>query len=103
MAKLDLKEILRKVLIDNDITEDKFSMDGYKEDATCIEKTSEGYIVYYAIEGKKCLTTKCARLLDACYELIKYVTRTNSDMFEIKTIFADNVILEALEELGIED
>ena len=30
---------------------------------------------------------ECARLLDACYELIKYVTRTNRDMLEIKTIF----------------
>ena len=103
MSKLDLKEILRKVLIANDIKESEFSLDGYKEGAICIEKTSEGYIVYHAVEGNKCSTAKCARLLYACYAVIPRISLSIGQIGTIKSSFVDNVILEALEALEIED
>lgn len=103
MAKLDLKEILREVLIANDIPEKEFSLDGYKEGAICIEKISESYFVYSAEEGGKYDVTKCARLLQACYAVISKVAIEVWQISEIKSIFVDKVILQALEELGIED
>ncbi len=103
MEKIDLKEILRKVLIANDISEESFSMDGYKEDAICIDKLSEGYLVYHAVEGKKYDRESCARLLNACYAVIPRVSNTLRQISQIRSSFVDNVIFEALEKLGIED
>lgn len=103
MAKLDLKETLRKVLIANDIPEEKFSLDGFKEDTYCMEKSSDGYIVYEALGEKKCGVKSHARLLYACYDMITRVSTINYLTPEIIATFVNNVILEALEELGIED
>lgn len=104
MAKIDLKEILRDVLIANEISEEKFSLNGYKENAICIEKFSEGYIVYDVdIDGEKFNTVRCARLLKACYALISQIGRSVSQIIEMKSAFTDNVIYKALEELGVED
>lgn len=103
MGKLDLKEILREVLIANDIPEEKFSLDGFKEDTYCMEKSSNGYIVYEALGENKCGLKTHARLLYACYDMINRVSTINCRTPEIISTFVNNVILQALEELGIED
>ncbi len=103
MRKIDLKEILRDILIANNISEENFSMNGYKENAICIEKISDGYMVYEAKEGKKYDTTRCERLLKACYCVISKVGIDIPQIIEMKSTFTDNVIYKALEELGIED
>lgn len=101
MEKIDLKEILRKVFVDNGISEEDFSMDGYKEGAICIEKIPEGYLVYHAIEGEKYDSVVQEKLLYACYAVIPRVSGTLRQISEIKSSFVDNVILEALEKLNI--
>lgn len=103
MQEINLKEIFRKVLISNGISEEIFSMDGYKENAICIEKTSKGYLVYKVCNKIKNDEVRCEELLKAYYVVILRLPCDKSKIMEIKKIFTDKVIDKTLEEQGIKD
>lgn len=104
MAKIDLKEILREVLIANNIPEQDYSLNGYKEGAVCIEGEENGYeefllkklqnhglteeenmanstqkyIVYNGKKNQKYNVEYHERLLFACFDIISRVTTVDN-------------------------
>ncbi len=67
-----------------------FGFGEYCEEALCIEKTSDGWIVYNGERGNKYNVAKCDTVLYACMTLIRRKVR---DIKEIERIEQDFISL----------
>lgn len=76
MAKIDVKEVLRQVLENMGIPESYYSIGGYKEGATCMEKSNKNYIVYTGERGKKHGVSKHQNISKALLNVISEVTES---------------------------
>lgn len=99
MAKIDVKEVLRQVLENMGIPESYYSIGGYKEGATCIEKVGKVYVVYNAERAEKYENMKCENELEACREIIRRIAQNNEDFEILKQEFYDARAKEVLKEV----
>lgn len=99
MAKIDMKEVLRKVLGNVGISESYYSIEGYKEGATCMEKVGKVYVVYDAERAERYRKKECKNELEACREIILRIAQNNEDFEILKQEFYDARAKEVLKEV----
>lgn len=63
--------VLKKVLIQSDIPAQYYSLNGFCEEAICIELSGEYWSVYHGERGNKYEIERYANLNDACIEMLK--------------------------------
>lgn len=103
MAKIDIRENLRQVLVFNNIPPSYFSLDGYQEEAVCLEETTEEYLVYEGESGNKYNVQKHNKRLYACYDIISRISESKEQEKRIRDEFITDVILDAAEVMALED
>lgn len=105
MAKMSMRKILRKVLENVGIPESYYSVVGYKEGATCIEKVGKVYLVYDAERAERYKKTECKNELEACREVILRIAKNNEDFEILRQEFYDarakEILKHVLDEEGI--
>lgn len=72
------KEILEKTLELNDIPHIYYSLEGYSEEAVCLEKTELGYLVYNGEKGNKYAKKEHPNIGDAIVDLISRVSESDA-------------------------
>lgn len=87
MAKMSMRKILRKVLENVGIPESYYSVVGYKEGATCIEKVGKVYVVYDAERAERYKKTECENELEACREVIRRIAKNNKNFQNLSRSF----------------
>lgn len=98
MAKMSMRKILRKVLENVGIPESYYSIAGYKEGATCIEKVGKVYVVYDAKRAERYENTEYESELEACTEVIRRIAKNNKDFRILKQEFYDTRAKEVLKK-----
>lgn len=99
MAKIDVKEVLRQVLENMGIPESYYSIGGYKEGATCMQKVGKVYVVYDAERAKRYGNKECENELEACKEIIRRIAKNNEDFEILMQEFYDTRAKEVLKEV----
>lgn len=94
MGKVDVKEILREVLKEEKIPSSYYSLDGYSEEAVCLEETSESYNVYYAERDNRYNEMVFQTLIGACNEVIARVADSNMRKIELQNSFHLRIMAE---------
>lgn len=99
MRRINLKEILRQTLENAGISESYYSIKGYKEGATCMEKTGKVYVVYDAKRAEKYIHKECKNELEACKEMIRSIAKNNEDFQILSQEFFDARAKEVLKQV----
>lgn len=66
-------DALRSVLKKENISEYRYSIGGYSEEAVCIEQDGPLWIVYDGERGRKCNLSSFNRLVDGCAEILRRI------------------------------
>lgn len=87
MEKVDVKEILRNVLEEEGIPSSYYSLEGYSEEAVCLEMTSKSCNVYYGERNNRYNEEVFKTLTDACNGIIERLSDSNVEAIKLKNKF----------------
>lgn len=70
-------EALKETLA-NEFPVSNYSLNGYKEDAVCLQREGENWIVYVGYRSKKDDLKSYTNIVEACLEVIRSITGGNA-------------------------
>lgn len=68
------------------------SLEGYVEEAVCMEKIKNEYIVYNGERGNKCNLKKHTKIISAFWDIISRLAESNEEEGKIKNGFMKMLI-----------
>lgn len=98
MERNNLEERLRKVLEGRNIPSNSYSIEGFKDGASCLDRTQDGYIVYNAKKSRRNEREEFEVFGEAAYELISRIAMTKEEANEIQNEFFEEIMKACLEE-----
>ena len=85
------KEVLKEVLDNEGIPRQYYSLEGYSEEAICMEKNNKNYIVYNGERGNKYDVSKYSNISKALLKLISEVTETYAQEEKVVEAFINKL------------
>lgn len=68
-----------------------YSLEGYSEDAICIEHNDDNWIVYNGERGNRYNIKKYRNIQDACYNLILRLSESEEEYRQMRNVFAQKI------------
>ncbi len=85
------KEVLKEVLDNEGIPLQYYSLEGYAEEAVCMEKSDDSYIVYIGEKGNKDDVSNHSNISKALLKLISEVTESYAQEEKVIETFIDKL------------
>ena len=85
-----LFKVLNKALVAYDIPLGYYSFGEFSEEAICIEKENDKWIVYLGERGKKHSITEYTNIIEACMDMIERLAESYDQEKKIKDNFLKN-------------
>ena len=85
------KEVLKKIFENEGIPRQYYSLEGYAEEAVCMEKSDDSYIVYIGEKGKKHDVNDYLNISEALLNVISDVTESYAQEEKVMEAFIDKL------------
>lgn len=84
-----------------EIPSDYYSLNGYNEDAICIERSDGVWIVYNGEKGNKYNLKEYRATLEACFDMILRISESEEEQIQIQSMFMQNVLMDKISNKGV--
>lgn len=84
-----------------EIPSDYYSLNGYSEDAICIERSDGMWIVYNGEKGNKYNLKKYRATLEACIDMILRISESEEEQIRIQSMFMRNVLMDKISNKSV--
>ena len=88
--EMTLKNAVEQVLRSR-YSEDLYSLNGYKECATCLQQEANQWILYNGERGNRYDIVACDTLLEACIQFFRMMTHNHADIISMEGEFIQSL------------